>query len=137
MPCYSLSVVKGRVSPNVVSEVVNSQKALEGLRRLVEAQAGLPAQIVDRTQAHRPEIKVICIQAGAITVNLFPAGITVQSATASQATLQALTEAVDTQARRMAIALSTERSLDMLRARYVVSMEAAAPNGARTIKLSL
>lgn len=136
MPCNSIAVVQAKISPDVAAEILASERAIEGLRRYVEQQMGATAALVTRRWAHR-DGSVQCIQVGSVVVNISEGGISVQSAVMGRMALQNLTGQIEAQAQRMAVALATERSVGLLRSRYVVKGDQTLPNGARVVRLSI
>ena len=135
MPCNSIAVVQAKISPDVAAEILGSEKAIEGLRRYIEQQTGRPATVA-RYGAHG-----CAIRAGSVDVNIGPGNLSVSGSRWTEpgpgVTLEALTERIEARAQRMAVALATERSVGLLRSRYVVKADQTLPNGARVMRLSV
>lgn len=134
MVCNSLAVIQARISPDVAAEIMASDKAIEALRRYFAAQVGQPVAVYGSAANNRYHLS-----AGALGVYITGSGIEVIGTTLGNGRerLQQLTAGLEAQAQRMAVALATERTVGVLRSRYVVTGDQTLANGARVVRLSL
>lgn len=132
MPCYSVAVLSGKLEPRVAEAILASDRALEGLRLLVEQ------NVTDRpvTVQVAGDRRYAVISAGQVRVAIRSDGFNVtdyRERTVSFAQ-QSLADKIEAQAKLMAVAIEADKTVESVKAiGAAIKSDVTSPAGVRSV----